>query len=73
MNSVLAAEAAVLADLKSVGIVLFVFHCVIVALFAFTARECNFDSHITCPFLSSRYLPVKAAVCLTPAVIPPKK
>ncbi len=73
MNSVLAAEAAVLVYLKSVGIVLFVLHCVIVALFAFTARECDFDSHITCPFLSSRYLPWGVAVCLTPAVIPPKK
>lgn len=73
MNSMLAAEAAVLAYFKSVGIILLVFHRVIVALLAFAARECDFYSHITCPFLSSRHLSCGAAVCPASAEVPPKK
>jgi len=45
MNSVFAAEAAILVHLKSVRVVLFVLHRVVIALLAFCARECDFDSH----------------------------
>lgn len=41
----LAAESAVLVELKSVGIILFVLCCVVVPLFALRARECDLDSH----------------------------
>ena len=44
MNSVLAAELAVLAELKSVGRVLFVLLCVVVSLLAFGAGESDLDS-----------------------------
>lgn len=46
MQGVLAAETAVLLKLKSVGIVLLVFLCVIIPLLALGAGQCNFDSHI---------------------------
>jgi hypothetical protein len=42
---VLFAESAVLVHFKSVGVVLLVFHCVVVALLAFCASECDFNSH----------------------------
>jgi|LSQX01.3.fsa_nt_gb hypothetical protein len=45
MNSVLAAEPAILVHFQSVRVVLLVFHCVVVALLALCAGECNFDSH----------------------------
>ena len=45
MQSVLAAETAVLFHLKSVRIVLLVFLCVIISLLALGACEGNFDSH----------------------------
>ena len=50
----LTAKAAVFTDLNSVGIVFLIFCSVVIALFAFAACEGNFDSHISCPFLSSR-------------------
>ena len=51
----LLAESAVLVHFKSVGIVLLVLHGVVVALFAFCTRQCNFNSHFrhllfSCPF-----------------------
>ena len=45
VQGVLAAETAILVHLKSVGIVLLVFDCVVVALLAFGAGKCDFDSH----------------------------
>ena len=48
MNSVLAAELAVLAELKSVGRVLFVLFCVVVSLLALGACESNLDSLFIC-------------------------
>lgn len=41
----LPAELAVLVDLKSVRIILLVFLCVVVSLFAFAACECDSDAH----------------------------
>ncbi len=41
----LAAEFAVLVHFKSVGVILFVFLCVVVSLLAFTACECDLNSH----------------------------
>ena len=46
MHSVLAAEAAVLVHLKSVGVVLLVLHGVVVALLTLGASQGNFDSHV---------------------------
>jgi hypothetical protein len=46
VGCVLFAETAVLFELNPFGIVLFVFHIVIVALFAFGASQCDFGSHI---------------------------
>lgn len=40
----LPAETAVLIHLQPVGCVLLVFHCVVIALFAFGARKCDFNS-----------------------------
>ena len=40
----LPAETAVLVHLHPVGCVLLVFHCVVIALFAFGARKCDFYS-----------------------------
>lgn len=45
MNCVLLAESAIFVHFKSVGVVLFVFHSVVVALLALSAGECNFYSH----------------------------
>ena len=41
----LSAEPAILVHFKSVSVVFLVFHCVVVALLAFCASECNFYSH----------------------------
>ena len=46
MQSVLVAETAVLVHLKSVGVVLFVLHGVVVALLTLGASQGNFDSHV---------------------------
>jgi hypothetical protein len=45
VKGVLFAEPAVLVHFKSVGVVLLVFHCVVVALFALCASKCDFNSH----------------------------
>ena len=45
MHGVLAAEAAVLVHLKSVRVVLLVFHAVVVALLALGTSQGNLDSH----------------------------
>ena len=38
-------ESTILVHFESVRIVLLVFHCVVVALLAFCASECDFNSH----------------------------
>ena len=45
MKCVLLAESAVLVHFKSVGIILLVFHCVVVALLTLCAGKCDFYSH----------------------------
>jgi len=50
MKCVLSAESAILVHFKSVRIVLFVFHCVIVSLLAFCTCHCNLNSHLFHPF-----------------------
>ena len=45
MKSVFLAELAILVQFKSVGIILLVFLCVVVSLFAFAASECDSDAH----------------------------
>ena len=45
MKRVLFAELAVLAELKAVRIILLVLRGVVVPLFAFSAGQCNSDSH----------------------------
>jgi len=45
MNSVLSAELAILVELKSVWVILFVFVIVIISLFAFCTFKSNFGSH----------------------------
>jgi len=45
----LLAETAVLAELKTIGIVLFVLHGVVISLLAFGAGKNNLDAH--CSFL----------------------
>jgi len=45
MQGVLSAEPAVLIHFKSVRIVFLVFHCVVIALLAFSACKCDFNSH----------------------------
>ena len=45
MQGVLSAEPAILVHFKSVRVIFLVFHCVVVALLAFCASECNFYSH----------------------------
>jgi hypothetical protein len=45
VNRVFAAEPAILAEFESVGIVLLVFHRVVVALFAFRARQRDLYPH----------------------------
>ena len=60
VQSVFAAETTELLKLKSVRIVLLVFFCVIISLLAFSANQCNFDSHsISAPPNRIRVLPVK--------------
>ena len=49
MDGVLFAETAVLAHFKSVRVIFLVLHGVVVTLFAFTARQCDSDSHIFPP------------------------
>ena len=45
MKGVLLTESAVLVHLKSVGGILFVFHCVVVALLALCACKSDLNSH----------------------------
>ena len=45
MESMLAAEAAILVHLKTIRIVLLVLHRVVIALLAFAAGESDLDSH----------------------------
>jgi hypothetical protein len=45
MSRMFAAEAAVFVHFQTVGIVLFVFHGIVVSLLAFAARQCNSHSH----------------------------
>ena len=45
VKRVLAAELAVFVHFKSVGTVFLVFHCVVIALLAFSACKCDFNSH----------------------------
>jgi hypothetical protein len=45
VKSVLFAEAAILVHFKPVRVILLVFHCVVVALFTFSASKCYFYSH----------------------------
>ena len=41
----LSAEPAILVHLKPIRVIFLVFHCVVVALLAFCASECDFNSH----------------------------
>ena len=45
MESVLAAEATILVELKTIGIVLLVLHCVVVPLLALGASQCDLNAH----------------------------
>ena len=45
MKSVFLTELAILIQLKSVRVILLVFLCVVVSLFAFAASECDSDAH----------------------------
>ena len=49
MNGMLSAEPAILLHFQTVGVVLLVFHGVVVSLLAFVASECNLDSHCSAP------------------------
>jgi len=49
MQCVLAAEAAILVHLESVGIVFLVLLCVIVALLTLSASESDLNSHFSAP------------------------
>ena len=49
MNRVLSAEPAILLHFKTVGVVLLVFHRVVVSLLAFVASERDLDSHCSAP------------------------
>jgi hypothetical protein len=62
VQSVFATETAVLVHLKSVWIVLLVFLCVIISLFAFRANQCNFDSHLSAPPNEIRVIPVNTSL-----------
>ena len=53
MQSVLAAESAILFHFKSVGIVLFVFLGIVVSLLALGTNECDLISHIGTSVLDS--------------------
>ena len=63
------AEPAVLIHFKSVRVILLVFHCVVVALFALCASECDLNSHdgtsrFTEIFLVFRFVARKALASL---------
>ena len=45
MQGVLSAEPAILVHFEPVWVILLVFHCVVVALLAFSASQSNFNSH----------------------------
>lgn len=45
MQSMLAAETAILVHLKTIGIILFVLFRLVVSLLAFTACHCDLYSH----------------------------
>jgi hypothetical protein len=45
MGHVFVAEFAVFLCFHAVGVVLFFFHCVVVALFALGTRQCDFCTH----------------------------
>jgi hypothetical protein len=49
VNGVFLAERAILAHLKTVRVVLLIFHSVVVALLAFAANHSDSDSHIFPP------------------------
>ena len=49
VNRVLLAESAILLHLETVGIVLLVFHGVVVSLLAFVASECDLYAHFSAP------------------------
>jgi hypothetical protein len=49
VKSVLAAELAVLVHFKPVRVVFLVLLCVVIALLALCARQCNLDSHFSAP------------------------
>ena len=45
MDSVLLAESAILLHLETIGVVLLVFHAVVVSLLALRASQCDFHAH----------------------------
>ena len=45
MQGVLATEAAVLVELKTIGIVLLVLKGIVIPLLALCAAQCDFDAH----------------------------
>jgi len=49
MKCVFFAESAILVHLKSVGVVLFVFHCVVISLLTFCTSKCNLYAHYSAP------------------------
>jgi hypothetical protein len=49
VESVLAAEPAILVHLKPVRVVLFVLNRVVVPLLAIAASQCDFNSHLSAP------------------------
>jgi len=73
VSGVLFAETAVLAHFKTVRVVLFVFHRVIVALLALGARQSDSDSHMFPPdSIDVCPQPVKPPTSkITPEVISP--
>ena len=77
MNSMLAAETAVLVHFQSVRIVLFVLERVVVALFAFRASQGDFYSHLRhlliWIFLPPSFLAEGPAVCRVRALFAHKK
>jgi len=69
VKSVLAAELAVLLKFKSVRVILLVFLCVVISLFALCASESDLDSCFISHFV--RHLPFKflldLAICVPPS------
>ena len=49
MQGVLAAEAAILHELDTIGIVLLVLESIVVSLLAFVASQSDFNAHLTAP------------------------